>query len=231
MSLIVTVLLALFGRRAATSSGPVKDLPDEELMTRYASGDARAFEELLRRHERAVFNFIARFLGDRNTAEDLVQEVFIRVIRTADRYKKKAKFRTWLFTITRNICIDRSRQLARRSEVSLNRSVSKSEGDGATFLDQLVDDDSTGSASNTVRAEFRAKLQAALDELPTEQREVFIMREFGGLKFREIAAASGVSENTIKSRMRYALQTLQGHLAEYKHYSFDAEEEIGQTAT
>jgi RNA polymerase sigma-70 factor (ECF subfamily) len=223
--------MSLFGGRAKSPSGPISDLPDEELMTLYASGEATAFEELLKRHERAVFNFIARFFGDRTAAEDLMQEVFIRVIRTADRYKRKAKFRTWLFTITRNICIDRLRQLSRRSEVSLNRTVSREDGDGATFLDQLADEGKPGAAGNMVRAEFRARLQAALDELPGEQREVFVMREFGGLKFREIASVTGTSENTIKSRMRYALQTLRGHLADYEYYSFDREEEVERTAT
>lgn len=199
-------------------------------MSRYAAGDVAAFEELLRRHERAVFNFIARFLGDRTVAEDLVQEVFMRVIRTAGRYKRKAKFTTWLFTIARNICIDRSRHQSRRSEVSLNRSLAANgEDDGASFLDRVPDDNSPDGAGQSIRAEFRARLQAALDELPDEQREVFVMREFGGLKFREIADAIDVSENTVKSRMRYALETLRGHLADYRDYSFDVEEAVEHT--
>jgi RNA polymerase sigma-70 factor, ECF subfamily len=222
--------LALFRRKGkAAETIALGDCPDEDLMSRYAAGEVAAFEELLRRHERAVFNFIARFLGDRAAAEDLVQEVFLRVIKVAPRYKKKAKFRTWLFTIARNASIDRARRLTRRSEVSLNRSVSNDD-DGATFLDQLSDADAVDSAGKTVRAEFRARLQAALDELPDAQREVFAMREFGGLKFREIAEALGESENTIKSRMRYALEALRGHLADYREHSFDAEEEARNPA-
>ena len=198
----------------------------------YAAGNVEAFEELLKRNERAVFNFIARFLGDRSAAEDLVQEVFVRVIRTAGSYKKKAKFRTWLFTITRNLCIDATRRKGRRSEVSLNRSIgSDDDGDGASFLDRLPDEETPGSASQTIRAEFRARLQTALAELPDDQREVFGMREFGGLKFREIAETLGVSENTVKSRMRYALQSLRGHLAEYRDFSFDREEALEHSAS
>jgi RNA polymerase sigma-70 factor (ECF subfamily) len=225
------MLLALFRRRAARTETRVEEAPDEELMYRYAGGEVEAFEEILRRHEKAVFNFIARFLGDRTAAEDLVQEVFLRVIRTAPRYKKKAKFRTWLFTITRNLCIDRSRKLRRRPEVSLNRSVSSDDENGTTFLDQMADENPTNGAAGTIRAEFRARLQAALAELPDEQREVFTLREFGGMKFREIAEVTDVSENTVKSRMRYALQTLRGHLEEYRGFSFDAAEERDHATT
>ncbi|MBN1947155.1 MAG: RNA polymerase sigma factor [Bradymonadales bacterium] len=229
--MIQAVVLALIGRNRANEKQAPEAEGDEDLMLQYASGDLAAFEELLRRHERPVYNFIARYLGDRAAAEDLVQEVFLRVIRTRKRYKKKAKFRTWLFTITRNVCIDRMRSLGRRSEVSLNRCVS-SDGDesGATFLDQLTDEEPSGGSGSMIRAEFRNRLQRALEELPAEQREVFIMKEFSGMKFREIADAVGSNENTVKSRMRYALETLRGHLEEYRQYSFDQEEEKEHTA-
>ena len=229
--MIVAMVLAFFAGKKASATPSWEKLPDEELMMRYAAGEVAAFEELLNRHEKAVFNFIARFLGDRTAAEDLVQEVFLRVIRTAGSYKKKAKFRTWLFTITRNLCIDATRRRGRRSEVSLNRSMSSDDDDGGTsFLDRVPDKDDPGGASKSIRAEFRARLQSALTELPDEQREVFTMREFGGLKFREIAEALSISENTVKSRMRYALQTLRGHLAEYRDFSFDREEALEHSA-
>ncbi|MCA9563572.1 MAG: RNA polymerase sigma factor [Myxococcales bacterium] len=192
-------------------------------MVLYTEGNTAAFEEILRRHENAVLNFVARFLGQRDVAEDVVQEVFIRVIKTADRYEKKAKFRTWLFTIARNLCIDRKRKQRRQPHVSLNQTLSSDDEQGETFLDRLVDDDTPDASSKSVRTEFRAKLQEALSELPDEQREVFTMREFSGMKFREIADVLGVSENTVKSRMRYALQTLRGHLADYRDFSFDRE--------
>jgi len=225
------MVLAFFSRKKDGTDRPLNELADEELMTRYAEGEAAAFEILLQRHERAVFNFIARFVGDRTAAEDLVQEVFLRVIRTAGRYKQKAKFTTWLFTIARNISIDKTRQRARRPEVSLDRSLGgDADGNSETFLDRLADEDKPDSAGESIRGEFRKKLQTALDELPEEQRTVFTMREFAGLKFREIADALGVSENTVKSRMRYALQALRGHLADYRDYSFDREEAIGDRA-
>ena len=224
-------MLALFSRKQVSSEKPVHELQDEELMACYAKGDVAAFEELLRRHEKPVFNFIARYLGDRVAAEDLVQEVFVRVIRTADRYKKKAKFTTWLFTIARNICIDKARYQSRRNEVSLNRSVTADdENTGTSFIDQLQEESGESSEGSLIRTEFRAKLQSALLELPDEQREVFVMREFGGMKFREIATVIGVSENTIKSRMRYALQSLRGHLADYRDHSFDRESERERTS-
>jgi RNA polymerase sigma-70 factor (ECF subfamily) len=223
--LVVLWVLALFAKKKAGADRPLDQLEDEELMLRYGGGDVAAFEELLRRHERAVFNFIARYVGDRTQAEDIVQEVFLRVIRTSGRYKAKAKFTTWLFTIARNLCIDRARQRKRRPEVSLDRSLSDDDDSGATFADRLVDEDASDATGQSIRGEFRAKLNVALGELPDEQREVFAMREFGGLKFREIAETLDISENTVKSRMRYAIQTLSGHLAEYRDFSFDHEEE------
>ena len=226
------MVLAFFSKKKAGQSPSVTKLPDEELMFRYAAGDVAAFEEILNRHEKAVFNFIARFVGDRTVAEDLVQEVFLRVIKTAGKYKKKAKFRTWLFTIARNICIDTARRRVRRPEVSLDRPLGgEGEDEGNTFLDRLADDGTPGAASQSIRGEFRQRLQTALGELPVEQREVFVMREFGGLKFREIAATLEVSENTVKSRMRYALETLRGHLADYRDFSFEREEALEHSAS
>ena len=81
------------------------DDTDEDLMVRYQRGEVRAFEVLLTRHRRAIYNFILRFVGDRETAEDLLQEAFLRVIKGAEAYKRQAKFTTWLYTIARNRCL------------------------------------------------------------------------------------------------------------------------------
>lgn len=192
----------------------------------YALGRVEAFEVLLSRHERGIFNFVLRSCGDPAQAEDLTQEVFARVIRSASKYKETAKFTTWLYTIARNLTIDAARRRHGRPEVSLDRTVG---GDGAegdrTFLANVADGHAKAGNVSMVRQSFRDKLKAALDALPTDQREVFLLREVSGLKFREIAGVVGVSENTIKSRMRYALETLRGHLEEFRGYSFDRDEE------
>ena len=183
------------------------------------------FQELVRQYRDRVYSFAFYSLKNREDAEDVTQEVLIRLWNHWRRLEGE-HLKAWLLRVTRNACIDRSRSLSRRQEMSLNRPMNDDgDGQGASFMDQLPDNTSSDGAGQTLRAEFRTRLQAALDELPEEQREVFVMREFGGLKFREIAAATKVSENTVKSRMRYALEALRGHLAEYREHSFDREED------
>ena len=205
---------------------PLPELSDEELMLRYGKGEVRAFEELVTRHQRPVFTFILRFVGSRELAEDLLQEVFLRVVKSAPSYRQKAKFTTWLYTIARNICIDNARKASKRSEVSLDRNLSRdAEGDGKTFLDNVEDQVTDDGDSYILRKQFRDQLEQALRALPEEQREVYIMREFSGLKFREIAVVVGVPENTVKSRMRYALETLRGHLESFRGVHIDRKRE------
>ncbi|RMH45059.1 MAG: RNA polymerase sigma factor [Deltaproteobacteria bacterium] len=182
-------------------------------MLRYQQGDVRAFELLLERHRRPVFNFILRFVGSRETAEDLLQEAFLRVIKGAARYERQAKFTTWLYTIARNLCVDHSRRMKHRKAPSLDAPL-KAGGDGGTLLDVLADDQ-IPSDRRAASSELRAKLHAAIARLSDEQREVFLMREMLGLPFKEIAAVVGVPENTVKSRMRYALEKLRLELEDY----------------
>ena len=230
---MLVLIARLFGRNKKPRwppDKPIGEVADEELMLMYGEGVVEAFEVLLSRHERGIFNFAYRSVGDRAKAEDLTQEVFLRVIKSAPKYKTSAKFTTWLYTIARNLCIDRARRKSGKHEVSLNRSISGEEGDGEkTFLSNLSDRKADAGNMRVLRKDFQARLLEALDALPEEQREVFVLREVEGMKFREIAEVVGVSENTIKSRMRYALSTLRGHLEEYRGYSFDADEkrEVG----
>src|ERR1041384_1901866 len=96
------------------------DDADEDLMVLYQRGEVRAFELLLTRHRKPVYNFILRFVGDKETAEDLLQEAFMRVIRGAEAYKRQAKFTTWLYTIARNLCVDQTRRRKHRKHASLD---------------------------------------------------------------------------------------------------------------
>src|SRR6185295_5558075 len=118
----------------------MSDEADEELMVMYQKGEVRAFEVLLSRHRKPVYNFILRFVGDRTQAEDLLQEVFLRIIKGADAYQRQAKFTTWLYTIARNICVDTSRRGKHRRAYSLDAPMDRDEGkDGATLLDVTSD--------------------------------------------------------------------------------------------
>lgn len=216
--MLLAIVKSLFGPKNERSHD---DMSDEELMLAYGEGDVRAFEVLLRRHERPVFNYIYRSVGRKDVAEELLQDVFLRVIRNASNYQQSAKFTTWLYTIARNICIDRARKKGGK-DLSLDQPIG--EDDKGTFLDQVADS-SSQLATDHDRNVFRQRLEDALKKLPEEQREVFVMREISDLKFREIAEILEIPVPTVKSRMRYALEALRGHLSEYADHSFDEEDE------
>jgi RNA polymerase sigma-70 factor (ECF subfamily) len=187
-------------------------------MVRYQSGDRSAFALLVRRHQTPLYNFTLRQLRSAPVAEEIVQEAFLRVVHNAADFKHEARFVTWLYTIARNLCIDHARKRALRQHPSLDEPKRAEEGDGPTLGDQTAD-----GRANVERAasssEIRERVLAAVDALPDDQREVFLMREVSNLPFKEIAAIVGVSENTIKSRMRYALERLQAALSEFEEYA------------
>lgn len=193
----------------------LRDEADEALMLRYQQGDVRAFEILLTRHRKPVFNFILRFVGLRAAAEDLLQETFLRVIKGAENYKQQAKFTTWLYTIARNLCVDRSRRQKHRKAQSLDAPLSRGEDSSGTLLD-VVPGDEMASDRQAVSHQLHSKLHDAIASISEEQREVFLMREFLDMPFKQIAEVVGVPENTVKSRMRYALEKLRLELDEYK---------------
>lgn len=187
---------------------------DEDLMVRYQQGEVRAFEILLGRHRKSVFNFILRYVGDKETAEDLLQETFMRVIKGADAYKRQAKFTTWLYTIARNLCVDQTRRRKHRRHASLDAPMA-ADDDSGTLLD-VIPGSEMASDRKSVNKQLYQRLQGAIGALSEEQREVFLMREFLDMPFKQIADVVGVPENTVKSRMRYALEKLRLDLDEYK---------------
>lgn len=185
---------------------------DEELLALYQQGDAGAFERLLRRHRGPLFTFLVRMLGNREKAEDLAQEAFLRIVKGAAGWEQRARFKTWLYTIARNLCVDQSRRdRFRRAESLDERGGPDGAEDGPARIER-VPGDGIGPERGAESARLRPVLARALSALPEEQREVFVLRELSGLQFKEIAEAVGVNENTVKSRMRYALEGLRKHL-------------------
>jgi len=181
-------------------------------MLRYQAGDERAFEVLLGRHRGPVHNFLVRFAGDRARAEDLLQETWLKVVSAAPRWERKARFTTWLYAIARNVAVDEARRAAHRKADPLDGPADP-RGGGRSHLETLAD----GGLAPDRAAEsalLRPRLEAALRALPDEQREVFVLREYAGLPFAEIAEVTGTPENTVKSRMRYALEALRRKLEE-----------------
>lgn len=174
------------------------EAPDEQLMLAYRDGDTGAFETLYRRHRGALYRFVLRGVKSRATAEELYQEIWIRVIEARARYKPQARFTTWLYTIAHHRMVDhwRSRGL---SLVSLD------EG-------ELVTDEKDDPA---LRAEARESLMIfakALEALPPAQREAFLLHEEAGLTVAEIAEATGSDAEAAKSRLRYAMSKLKAAL-------------------
>ncbi len=178
------------------------DESDERLMLRFQAGDVRAFEVLVRRHRTPVFSFLVRLTGDRARAEDLCQEVFLKVVKASGGWEERARFQAWVYAIARNLAVDEARRAALRRSEPL---------DAPAAAARASDD--PGPDRGAAAALVRPKLEAALAALPPEQREVFLLREYAGLRFAEIAEVTQAPENTVKSRMRYALEALRARLA------------------
>lgn len=191
---------------------------DEELLERFRNGDRRAFDTLMKRHEVGLFNFILRSVRDRATAEELLQDTWMRVLSGLKDFQRASKFSTWVYTVARNLCIDQARKAVLRRHPSLDQRSQSLADDGPTLGEGLADD-RPGADRSAIRKELQRKLVQAIQALPDEQREVFMLREYGALAFKEIAAIVGAPENTVKSRMRYALERLQSALAEYEDYA------------
>ncbi|MGE0787554.1 MAG: RNA polymerase sigma factor [Sandaracinaceae bacterium] len=197
------------------------DPSDEELLRRFNHGDADAFAELVRRYQRPLYNFILRSVHRRDRADELLQDVFMKLVQRSHDFKGNSKFSTWLYTIARNLCIDHSRKMVFRRHQSLDAPGRSGSGDeGPSLLDRTASDAPVTDRA-VIAQDIQVRIAAAVEELPEEQREVFLMRHVQGMPFKEIAAVVGVPENTVKSRMRYALERLQKALAEYQDYALE----------
>ena len=192
---------------------------DEALMLRYQRGDRRAFAELVRRHKTPLFNFVLRYLRSPSGAEDVTQEAFLRVVQRAAEFKHEARFSTWLYTIARNLCIDHGRKMKLRRHPSLDAPTTE-DGSARPMLEVLPDpkpESDVGRAAEwTV---MRRSIVGQRFDRHDDQREVFLLREVGNLPFKEIAEVTGAAENTVKSRMRYALERLRLALSEFEEYA------------
>jgi RNA polymerase sigma-70 factor (ECF subfamily) len=196
----------------------VNDTSDENLMMRFQAGDRLAFASLVARHKTPVFNFILRQVRERPVAEDLTQDVFVRVVQSASTFKHEARFATWMYAIARNLCVDHVRRHSHRRVASLEQPVARDgEERGATLAERVADGRPEASAERVlVNADIADRVNRAVEALPAEQREVFLLRQVARVPFKDIARMTGVPENTVKSRMRYALERLQEALAEYE---------------
>jgi RNA polymerase sigma-70 factor (ECF subfamily) len=194
-----------------------KDLsPDEELIEMYLKGEPSSFREILRRHTAKVMNFIMRYVHDKAAAEDLTQDVFISVLNNIDRFRGESRFKTYLMTIARNTAIDYLRKLKYRRAVSIDEPASGNPD--RRNLIGVIPSCSPEGESSAQDGEIREAIEHAVEKLPPEQKEVFLLRKIFECQFSEIAEMLHENENTIKSRMRYALLFLQTELREFAGY-------------
>ncbi|HEY9094207.1 MAG TPA: sigma-70 family RNA polymerase sigma factor [Hydrogenophaga sp.] len=171
---------------------------DGDLMKAYATGDMRAFERLYDRHALSVWRFVQRSVQNPALADELVQDVWFSVVRHAARYEARARFRTWLFTLAHHRMVDHWR--ANPTLTSLDAR----DEDGASLAEMLVAESGFGPDRQLDSREQAQALLDALATLPAVQREAFLLQAEGGFSLAEIAEATGVSNETAKSRLRYA---------------------------
>ena len=186
-------------RRLAHMDG--LDASDETLMLAYAAGDAAAFEQLYARHRGKLYRYLQRQLRDNAVADELFQDVWQRVIASRSGWKPDAGFATWLYTIAHHRLGDHWRSLKHRPSAP---------ADADERMARVADPDTP----ERVLSEFerRRQLQLALDDLPEEQREVLLLRLEQELTLEEIATITGVGRETVKSRLRYAMDKLRARL-------------------
>ena len=185
------------------------DPSDETLMLRFAGGDIAAFDTLYRRNELAVWRFVFRSVKVQAVADDLLQDVWFAVARNAPSYEVKAKFRTWLFTLARNRLVDYLRTAKNHAPLDVN------DDDERSLLNTLAADSGFGPLRQLQSREQGSALIAAVEQLPDEQREAFLLQAEGELSVQEIAEATGVNFETAKSRLRYARASLRQQLQEF----------------
>lgn len=174
---------------------------DSALMMRYKDGDLNAFQELYERHKGGLYRYFLRHTRSPDTASDLFQEVWSRVIRYRDNYRPIARFNTYLYRIAHNCLMDYGRGQGRQAGTMSLGDAAEPAADQATTPGQMAEE-----------RQAAARLRLALDDIPAEQRDCFLLRHEAGLGLEDIASVTGVSRETAKSRLRYAINKLRGLL-------------------
>lgn len=186
------------------------NLTDQQLIQLFVSGDVNALDELIKKHKDRIFTSIVILVKDRALAEDIFQEVFIKIIDTlrSGSYTDEGKFLPWALRIAHNLCVDHFRK-AKRTPVVLNKT------DDYDMFDNLNISEE-GAESKIMKAQSHERVRQMLDMLPDDQREVIVLRHFANLSFKEIADKTNCSINTALGRMRYGLINLRKLMVEHQ---------------
>ncbi len=187
---------------------------DDELMERYRAGDEDAFTLLVRRHQQPLINFIARYINDRDSAEDLAQETFVRIFKASPRYKPgQAHFKTWMYHIASNLCKNELRNRGRRNRYRVDSVV---DGNGESERIDLIESAPADAAFQPEvaleRKELHAAIQSAIAELPEQYRVPLVLRDLQGLSYDEISETLELRSGTTKSRINRARLMLKDKL-------------------
>lgn len=178
---------------------------DEELIARFQDGDNYAFDLLVKRYKDPLLNFIYRFVGEKNEAEDIVQETFLRLFKNKHYYKEIAKFSTWIYTIAGNLAKTELRKRKRRKLFSISHYMS-------TEKDYDIPDETTSPESDTNTLITDKIIQKAIDKLSPKFKQVIILRDIQGFSYEEIAEIVNIPLGTVKSRVNRARLKLQEDL-------------------
>jgi RNA polymerase sigma-70 factor (ECF subfamily) len=186
-------------------------IDDRVLMVRYRNGDVAAFETLYTHHKGPLYRYFLRQGQSRENASELFQEVWTKIIRAKDRYQPTAKFTTYMYQLAHNCLVDHLRKQSRNHQHSIN-SV-------AIDPDEIAADGRDGPLSGAENLQAIERFRRALAALPAAQKEAFLLREEGGLSLNEIAIATGVTDETAKSRLRYAVSKLREILGDEERFT------------
>jgi RNA polymerase sigma-70 factor (ECF subfamily) len=193
--------------------------PDIQLMLQIRSDEAGAFELLVERYQHRLVAIMAHLVGNPEEAEDLAQEVFLRVYRARKKYSPRSKFSTWLFTIANNLALNSLRSRQRKPVVPLN--VRESGPLGARPEEQLVHDPETGPMQRVQKAELAERIRAALDTLNERQKMAVVLNKFEDMNYAEIADVMGLSTKAVKSLLSRARMNLRAALSGYVYMDGD----------
>ncbi len=185
---------------------------DLRLMERVKAGDSEAFNLLMEKYEKTVINLVYRFTGERESAEDLAQEVFLRIYRAASRFEARAKFFTYLYKVTLNLCRNARAKAKRRRTNSLD---SGPPGFEDQPLSRLLEDPRGSAEEQIERQELSEVVREAVMSLPEEQRVAVVLQRFRGFAYEEIAEVLGLSVPAVKSRLHRAKLNLKKNLQPY----------------
>lgn len=190
--------------------------PSEELMVAVANGDKFAFEILVSRHQTRILNAVYRFIGDRTEAEDITQEVFLRIWRAAKRYRPTAKFTTWAYRITANLCINQLKSANRKRIFSFLQRSDEQSAPQEEAASDVYGQTAPSPESLLLAEEERRRIWAAVQSLPAKQRMAVVLKRYEGLSYSEIAESLGCSVSAVDSLLVRAKRSLRKKLAGHR---------------